>query len=45
MVYGNQNWNTGVNGTTPAFFTIREWPMAAGRLFTDQEVSGAVKVR
>ena len=20
MVYGNQNWNTGVNGTTPAFF-------------------------
>jgi len=44
VVYGNQNWNTGVNGTTPAFFSVREWPMADGRLFTEQEVTGAVKV-
>ena len=44
VVYGNQNWNTGVNGTTPDFFEIREWPMASGRVFNDQEIAGAVKV-
>ncbi|MGC1401682.1 MAG: ABC transporter permease [Thermodesulfobacteriota bacterium] len=44
VVYGNQNWNTGVNGTTPDFFEIREWPMASGRVFNDQEITGAVKV-
>ncbi len=44
VVYGNQNWNTGVNGTTPDFFEIREWPMASGRIFNDQEITGAVKV-
>jgi putative ABC transport system permease protein len=44
VVYGNQNWNTGVNGTTPDFFEIREWPIASGRVFNDQEITGAVKV-
>jgi putative ABC transport system permease protein len=44
VVYGNQNWNSGVNGTTPAFFDIRDWPFASGRNFTEPEVSGAVKV-
>jgi putative ABC transport system permease protein len=44
VVYGNQNWNTGVNGTLPQFFDIRDWPMASGRVFNDQEVMGAVKV-
>lgn len=44
VVLGNQNWNTGVNGTTPDFFEIRDWPIAFGRRFTDQEVSGAFKV-
>jgi putative ABC transport system permease protein len=44
IVYGNQNWNTSVTGTTPSYFEIREWPMASGRNFSDQEESGAVKV-
>jgi len=44
VVYGNQNWNSGVNGTTPAFFDIREWSFALGRSFTEPEVNGAVKV-
>jgi putative ABC transport system permease protein len=44
VVYGNQNWNTGVNGTTPDFFEIREWPIASGRSFNEQEITGAVKV-
>jgi putative ABC transport system permease protein len=44
VVYGNQNWNTSVTGTTPSFFDIRDWPMATGRVFNEQEISGAVKV-
>ncbi len=44
VVYGNQNWNTSVTGTTPPFFDIREWPIATGRIFNEQEISGAVKV-
>jgi putative ABC transport system permease protein len=44
VVYGNQNWNTGVNGTTPEYFEVRDWPIALGRYFNDQEVTGAVKV-
>ena len=44
IVYGNQNWNTTVTGTLPSYFEIREWPLAKGRNFSDQETSGAVKV-
>ncbi|MBA4393036.1 MAG: multidrug ABC transporter substrate-binding protein [Desulfobacca sp.] len=44
VVYGNQNWNTSVTGIWPSFFDIREWPLETGRIFTDQELTGAVKV-
>jgi putative ABC transport system permease protein len=44
IVYGNQNWNTTVTGTLPSYFEIREWPLASGRNFSDQESAGAVKV-
>jgi putative ABC transport system permease protein len=44
VVYGNQNWNTSVTGTTPPFFDIRDWPVGTGRIFNEQEISGAVKV-
>ncbi len=44
IVYGNQNWNTTVQGTNPSYFEIREWALASGRNFSDQEMSGAVKV-
>ena len=44
IIYGNQNWNTSVNGTTPSYFEIREWTLASGRNFSDQESAGAVKV-
>jgi putative ABC transport system permease protein len=39
-----QNWNTSVQGTTPDFFIIRNWPAATGALFTDAEVRSAAKV-
>ena len=44
VVYGNQNWSTGVYGTTPEILTVRDWPMASGRSFTDQDVRSATKV-
>jgi putative ABC transport system permease protein len=44
IVYGNQNWSTGVYGTSPAMLNIREWPLFSGRPFTDQDVRSATKV-
>ena len=44
VVYGNQNWSTGVVGTTPGFLPVRDWSLSAGRVFTDQDVRAATKV-
>jgi putative ABC transport system permease protein len=44
VVYGNQNWSTGVYGSTSSIFVVRDWSLSAGRIFTDQEVRSAAKV-
>src|ERR1700739_715440 len=44
VVYGNQNWNTSVTGTTPNYFDIRNWPVQAGSVFSEEEVDLAEKV-
>ncbi len=44
VVYGHQNWSTGVVGTTPGMLDVRDWPIALGRSFTDQDVKSATKV-
>jgi putative ABC transport system permease protein len=44
VVYGNQNWNTGITGTTPNYFEIRTWPVQAGSVFSDEEVDLAANV-
>ncbi len=44
VVYGNQNWSTITIGTTPEVLDIRDWSVAAGRPFTQQDVDGATKV-
>jgi putative ABC transport system permease protein len=44
VVYGNQNWSTIIIGTTPEVLDIRDWSVAAGRPFTQQDVDGATKV-
>jgi len=44
VVYGNQNWSTGVTGTTSSMFIGRDWKVASGRLFTDQDIKSATKV-
>jgi len=44
IVYGNQNWATGIRGTTPNMLNVREWQLASGRVFTGQEVKSGAKV-
>jgi putative ABC transport system permease protein len=44
VVYGNQNWSTLIYGTTPGILPVRDWSIAAGRVFTDQDVRNATKV-
>ena len=44
IVYGNQNWNTQVTGTTPNYFDIRTWPVQEGSVFSDDEVDLAANV-
>jgi len=44
VVYGNQNWSTGVYGTSPSFLEVRDWPLHSGRNFTEQDIRSATKV-
>ncbi len=44
VIYGNQNWSTGITGTTTNMLFIRDWALAAGRAFTEEEVRSAAKV-
>ncbi len=44
VVYRRQNWSTVVNGTTPGMLAVRDWSLASGRPFTEQDVTGAAKV-
>jgi len=38
------NWNTNVNGVGPDYPYVRNWPIASGSMFTDQEVKSLAKV-
>ena len=44
VVYGNNNWATAVQGTTPEYLDIRDLQIASGRSFTPQDVEGSAKV-
>jgi len=44
VVYGNNNWATSIQGTTPQYVTIRELALAGGDVFSEQDVDGAAKV-
>jgi putative ABC transport system permease protein len=41
-IFGGSNWSTSITGSTDAFLKVRNWDLAAGRSFTDNELrSGA----
>ena len=44
VVFGNNNWFTSFQGTTPDYLTIRDYTMQSGSAFTTQDVDGATKV-
>lgn len=44
MVYGNQNWTTNVQGTTPEFLEVRNFAVANGAFFTAKDVDTRARV-
>jgi len=38
-INGNQNWSTTVQGVTPSYLSIRDWPVVQGRPLDDQDES------
>jgi putative ABC transport system permease protein len=44
LVYGPNNWNTSVFGTTPSYLDLRAWPIAAGANFSDSDLRSSTRV-
>jgi ABC-type antimicrobial peptide transport system permease subunit len=45
VIYGNRNWvPLFINGTTPAFLTVRNFTLSAGEMFTERDIRNASKV-
>jgi len=46
VVYGDQNWSTVVQGATPSYFKVREWPVTDGQVYgpRDEETANRVAV-
>ncbi|MCR4299881.1 MAG: ABC transporter permease [Gallionella sp.] len=44
VVYGPNNWNTSLIGTTPGYFDARSWPVISGSAFTNSDVRSATRV-
>lgn len=44
VISGNLNWKTTVQGVSPDFLSIRNWPLSSGISFTDADVKTADKV-
>jgi putative ABC transport system permease protein len=44
VVYGNQNWSTIIQGVAPDYFNVRDWGVAAGRIFSPEDVDASAKV-
>ncbi len=44
LAVGNLNWNCSMLGEGPEYLTLRQWPLADGAMFTEQDVRGATKV-
>jgi putative ABC transport system permease protein len=44
VVYGNKNWFTTAQGTTPEFTQVRNWNVSEGSFFTERDDSSANRV-
>jgi macrolide transport system ATP-binding/permease protein len=44
VVNAERNWSTSINGVTPSYLRVRQWPLAAGRNFTEEEARAGAAV-
>jgi len=44
LVYGSNNWNSFLHGTTAEYFDVRSWNVVEGAPFTDSDVRAATRV-
>ena len=44
LIFGNQNWNTQIQGVNEQYPEIRKWNVQDGAFFTDTEVRSAARV-
>ncbi|HEY2722312.1 MAG TPA: ABC transporter permease [Chitinophagaceae bacterium] len=44
VINGSLNWPTSMQGVSPDFLNIRNWPLKEGVAFGDEDVKGATKV-
>ncbi len=44
IVYGPNNWNTAIIGSTPSYLDARSWPISSGTVFTNSDVRSATRV-
>ncbi|HQR32769.1 MAG TPA: ABC transporter permease [Blastocatellia bacterium] len=44
IVFGNQNWNTQIQGCSEQYLDIRKWKMQSGVFFTEADVRTAARV-
>jgi len=44
IVFGSNNWNTDIIGTTPGYFDVRSWDLSDGYAFGDSDIRSATRV-
>jgi len=44
VVYGQNNWSTRIDGTTPSYPEVRSWTFSAGYMFGESDVRAANRV-
>ena len=44
IVYGSNNWNTDIIGTTPSYLDVRSWNISSGYAFSDSDIRSATRV-
>jgi len=44
IIYGGNNSNSAIVGTTPSYFSIRRWDVESGELFSDADIRSASRV-
>jgi len=44
VINGSLNWPTTIQGVSPDYLTIRNWPVKSGTSFTQEDVNGSAKV-